>query len=781
MKLLFISLLCFITCSVNAKIYYVSASGSDGNTNNTLTTPWRTIDKVNSFGVSPGYASNDTIAFRCGDGFYGTINVSRNHLTFKSYSTGAKPLIWGLSNSLIATGSGPVYTINNVNAATSNLLVVYINGIPMEMGRYPNSSAANGGYLTYESFSDSASITDNNPGFTVSVNDWDSAEICVRKDDWTLERNKITGLTVISPAVTYNFSQGAIINPEGIAPPLRPPHAGYGYFIQNAHSTLDTHGEWYFNNATKQLSIYLASPPANYTIRAATLDVLFNIGSYDTITIQDLTLKGANRNGIFSDGKTLGGDPCSYITVSNCDFSNFGARAINLFRTNNAVVQNCTFDWCLSTAVQVSYPAPGFTASNSTISNCTFNNIAPYNGMGCFFDGGDFTGIHSGNNNALIQYNNIQNTGKGGIFWQGNNVTISKNFLNNTVKHLNDYGAIYTYTTNDNTFTNRTIANNIILNTLGQPYGTNSLLAKVAGIYLDGKTMAVNVTNNTVAYSGKNGIHCNNPTTVTLSGNTLFDNLRAISFARWKGTSSGLNIDINQMNLNANNNICYSRNAAHKDIYYTNNGLATAPTETMASALSGIGTFNNNYYGHVNQIPFETEIYSSVGGSLVPTSPMSLQGWNAASTQDAASSRIKQFQSYVINSYGTPSNLFSNPEFNTASPVGMSTFNGSQAIDNTAKITGANSLRIDLSTTNTPSYSVSLSEIETLVAGKSYLLSFKTLGTNSSNTVNNVVRASLRLTANQDIPISEQVHSFNDYPTPLYHEFVFFNALESLP
>ncbi|MFT3681045.1 MAG: right-handed parallel beta-helix repeat-containing protein [Ferruginibacter sp.] len=787
MRVTFLSLLCFIVSTVNAATtYYVSSISGNDNNNGSITTPWKSIAKVNSF---TGYVEGDAIAFKCGEGFYGSITVKMNNLTFKSYGTGVKPLISGLTlMKPVWTNEGQVYT-TSVPTASNNLLVVYVNGIPMEMGRYPNSSAANGGYLTYESSSAVTSITDNNPGINIPLidgipADWANAEICVRKDDWTLERNKIAGISDYSGSgpVTYTFTRGGTINPEGIGN-LREGHAGYGYFIQNARSTLDTHGEWYFYAPTKRLSIFLASPPANYVIQAATQDVLLDIGSFDNITIQDLVFAGANRNAIASDGNTSG-DPCTNITISNCDFTNIGARAINLFRTNYAVVQNCTFNWCLSNAVQVYYPAPSYFASNCTITGCTFNNIAPYNGMGCFFDAGDFNAVHSGNHNALVQYNDIQNTGKAGILWQGNNVTISKNFLNNTVKHFNDNGAIYTYATNSFTFSNRTIENNIILNALGQPNGTNSPEVKVTGIYLDGKTMEVNVTNNTVAYSGKNGIHCNNPYHVNLVGNTLYDNVNAIGFMRWKGTNvpNGLNIDIPVMNINANNNICYSRNAAHRNIYYTNAGLNTTPVETMTAALSGIGIFNYNYYGHVNQVPFELLMYNAVGSSvIIPTAPMSLSGWNGASTQDALSTRIKQLQSYSITSSGT--NLFSNPEFDLGTnPVvngditGLSTYNAQASLDNTTQVNGtARSFKVDLSTTGAPGYSLSVSKNLGLAAG-TYVLSFKTRGINNGDK-NNIIRASLRSGTNTDDRITEeQIHSFSDNTGTLYHEFVFFNV-----
>jgi len=398
--------------------------------------------------------------------------------------------------------------------------------------------------------------------------------------------------------------------------------------------------------------------------------------------------------------------------------------------------------------------------------------------MGCFFDGGDFSGISCTNHHSLIQYNNIQNAGKAGIIWQGHDVTISKNFLNNNVKHLNDMGAIYTYVSNSSmtgnesdSLVNRVIQDNIILNTLGQPYGTSSSEAKVAGIYLDGRTMNVNVTNNTVAYSGKNGIHCNNPMNVLLSGNTLFDNINAISFARWHGTTSTIDIDIPQMDIDADNNICYSRNAVSRDIFYTNNGLTYLNgTETISNDLANLGAINNNYYGHVNQVPFQMNIYNSVGVPITQTSPMSLKGWNALSTKDAASERIKQLRSYIINSFSTtPSNWFNNSGF-YSDISGITTVSALASWDNTSQI-HSGSLKIEFQAPITPnSYSLHHSSLGTLAANKVYLLKFVTRGT----TPNGVLRASLRSTSNISTHLAPvQVRSYDEGLT--FHEFVFVN------
>ena len=140
------------------------------------------------------------------------------------------------------------------------------------MGRYPNISAANKGYLTFESHG-SNYIKDNQ--LTSSIN-WTGADVVVRTKRWILDRCKITshsGTTIkYSPALTYN------------------PYDNYGYFIQNHIKTLDQLGEWYFNPTTKKLSMYFGSnKPGSYTIQASAIDTLVSVNHQDNITFNGLS------------------------------------------------------------------------------------------------------------------------------------------------------------------------------------------------------------------------------------------------------------------------------------------------------------------------------------------------------------------------------------------------------------------------------------------------------------------------------------------------------------
>ena len=90
--------LLFLGSAAQAKTYYVSASGSDGNDGLTPATAWQTTTQLNSSfdSLLPG----DAVLFNRGDTFYGGISVTRsgsngNPIVIGAYGTGAKPLLLG--------------------------------------------------------------------------------------------------------------------------------------------------------------------------------------------------------------------------------------------------------------------------------------------------------------------------------------------------------------------------------------------------------------------------------------------------------------------------------------------------------------------------------------------------------------------------------------------------------------------------------------------------------------------------------------------------------------
>lgn len=79
-----------------ATIYYVDATnGSDSNNGTSSSTPWKTIDKVNTSTFAPG----DSILFKRGESFRGNLvpcsGSPSGYITYSAYGTGNKPKLLG--------------------------------------------------------------------------------------------------------------------------------------------------------------------------------------------------------------------------------------------------------------------------------------------------------------------------------------------------------------------------------------------------------------------------------------------------------------------------------------------------------------------------------------------------------------------------------------------------------------------------------------------------------------------------------------------------------------
>jgi hypothetical protein len=218
--------------------------------------------------------------------------------------------------------------------------------------------------------------------------------------------------------------------------------------------------------------------------------------------------------------------------------------------------------------------------------------------------------------------------------------------------------------------------------------------------------------------------------------NTFFNNLQDISFTRWAWGSIS--------NLNIKKNISFPYTETQRNIYYTNGGLNSPVVTTLQDNVRSLGSIDSNYYNTFTDGGIQFEIYDTDGGALMQTSPYSLDGWRSLSAYDAKSKRPAQkIQPYTIVST-VGANLFTNAQFNTnISGVTLFGTGTTASFDNSSKVTGTGSLRMDFATPLANRYSFIHSPIGAVSSAKKYILRFKTLGT----TPNGIVRAYLRKTA----------------------------------
>ena len=549
-----------IAISLEAKTYFVSASGNNSNTGLTEASPWQTIAKINSF----NFAMNDIILFKRGDMFYGSIAIRQHNLTYGAYGTGAKPLISGLS-----TITGWVNKGGNIGEApttgvkaTNNL--VLRNSKIQQIGRYPNADAANKGYLIYTAATTS-SIT--GPASS-SVTNWKGAEVAIRINKWEILRKIVT-----------THSAGVV----SFAAHSTAPRLNYGYFFQRDPRTLDQDGEWWQDGTNNKLRMYFSNNnPTAYTIQASTVDILISnsAGYFRNVSIRDLSFTGAGKMAIYI---LAGVDH----TVTNCDVNNSAKEAINILSASNVKVDNCTVRNSLGSAIQVSNNS-NFTLSS--ITNCTVDSTATIAGMETSNENNGGDGIlNRAGSNVYITYCRVTNSGYVGIAWFGNNTYIKYNLVDNYCMVREDGAGIYTAESSDTTKYqkrfNRNVVGNIVVNGVGQNKGTNTPteLNSVNGIYVDDGAADVLIDSNTVAYIPKAGIHGNNNQRITATNNTTFNTGSGFSTQRLKNGKIVIGLRITK-------NIFYPYRFAYA------NAARDDPNFTILQSIQNIGKVDSNYY-----------------------------------------------------------------------------------------------------------------------------------------------------------------------------------------
>lgn len=608
-------------------VYYVSETGNDANSGTSIGAPWKTIGKVSAMMAS--FAPGDQILFKRGETFYGSLIILKsgtagNDIVFGAYGSGiTNPKFTGYQTLNFDTNVGGGIYSASAAAVKSTVNLVTVNGVPQAVGRYPNSNTTNGGYLTYESFNGRYQITDNE---LTSATNWTGAEVVIKKEGYILERNRITAHS----GGTLTYTELPTINPNNNASlSANPPAPGFGYFIQRDARTLDQFGEWYFDNGTKTMQMHFGGgSPSSYVVKASCIDTLINIGNKAYITIKDIDFEGSNLTALYTKD-------ASNITVQNCNINGSGAKGIFFWNTPNTLIENCTVYNAACSGIDVT----GRYAPNVTVRGCTVRNTATKPGMGAFYDDADMVGIFiSVSTTALIEKNVVDTVGYIGIRFQGNNVTVQKNYVNYHDFVKDDGGGIYTYATNH---TGRIIQYNIILNGIGSRDG-NAYPTHAEGIYCDGGARGVEIKNNTCAFNSDRGIYLNDPKLISVLNNTCFSN----GWNGYKNGSGGLGVQKHYTdsiyNFVAKNNVFFSLYSYQGNFTYFNNGLNSTNRPVAASinlALQLVGIIDSNKYNCTKPGGFDYSYQQVYNGPYSFPAAMDFPTWKSVTLQDLHSSQ----------------------------------------------------------------------------------------------------------------------------------------------
>lgn len=579
--------------SAGNNYYFSTSTGDDSRTPSQAknqATPWKTINKLNSYFSSllPG----DYVLFKSGETFYGTIEVNKSGtsalpIVIGSYGTGEKPIITGLKTISGWTNLGGNIWESSATDCKSTLNMVTLDGNIQLVGRFPNTTL-----LTYESFTGSSKITDNQ--LTNSPN-WTGAEVVIRANPYNWIRYPITSHS--TTVITYSGSSYTGLT------------ANFGYYFQRDPKTLDLNGEWYLNPTTKKLRMYFSdNNPNAHVVKASTLDYVVYQNSYQNnrsyIRFENLSFEGGNESNIIINGTSTNN------TILNCTSNYSGKNGITTSGLTNAAIKNCTVNNSLSTGILHSGNNAAITGNTVTKSGILFG-MSQQNGGGCGIE------IVSGTGNT-IQFNHINSTGKHGIFLRGNNSIIKNNLVEYTALTHDDVGGIYT----TGSYINSKIIGNIVLYTIGDKTGCTNANISVEGIYLDAPHTGVYVEGNTVAHSGRGGIRYHNAWNVTARYNTLYDNPVNIMIVK---SALGTSYSYNQ-NIKNNISVCKTSSQLAFWIYNYFDGNPLT-----------FGTSDSNYFARpiLDTNPIRT---SKPGNDTHYT----LEQWKSASGKDLHSHKSPQ-------------------------------------------------------------------------------------------------------------------------------------------
>jgi parallel beta-helix repeat protein len=576
--------------------YYVSAAGNDANSGLTPATPWKTIYKVSAGTYIPG----DKIFFRSGDQFIGKLVIRgggtiSSPITIGSYNTGAKPVLTGMvSLSGWANVSGNIWQATPDSTLQASVNILTIGGIPQAVGRTP--------WMVYQSAT-ATQLTSSSISGTFT-----GAEIVMRKTSETAERATVTAQA--GTTVTYNRTAPGLENSSPA--PLIAGTPGYGFFFQRFAGSLDSQGEWYFNQSTNKMQLYSTSNPSGLNVRASYADVVVDIAGTQNVVLDGLAIEGGGLYGVSAVGGTN-------VQVRNCSFSG-NTKAVYMWNTSDALVLSNSFNHSLNGAVFISNPvgrritvhSNTVTSTGQLIGNGVFNSPAQLKGIVALVE----TVATSTYVNVLN--NTVTNTGSTAIQFQGYNAAVRANTVDGFANVTDNTGGILSVVNNNTVaYTGRVLDSNFVSNGTGAINGAPAISVK--GIFLADQSRSITARHNTVYNIPGPGIQLDNPNNITLQDNNVYNTTYAYKLVNNPvGQGSNNHITLNQF---------YQKNDLQYIGYYSNSNLSLPPPgTTIKDAITGVAEIDANYISNQKFDSYHYD-YSPTGGSYTFPPDLTLGQW----------------------------------------------------------------------------------------------------------------------------------------------------------
>ncbi len=318
------------------------------------------------------------------------------------------------------------------------------------------------------------------------------------------------------------------------------------------------------------------------------------------------------------------------MNMENCSINYSGTYAAQLNQMNGDFhFNNNTISNSLNNAITISSKLKD---SYCTIRNNTITNTGMIAGMGGSGDG-NYMGVSiNSENGAIIEYNTIKNTGYVPLSFNGNNILIKNNIIDNYLMVKQDGAGIYTWNGGNPVKEkhNRIIKGNIVSNGIGNAYGTREGKPGANGIYMDNNVINVEIIDNTVFNISGYGNHNNSPAFIKMTGNTFFNIGNCLSLVRWvdDGTrpeNGGQDIT----NMNIQHNIFFTTSATSGACRYSDRGLNFPTASSIKERISSMGIIDNNYYHLPNELGFTYSYQNDKSGPYVSSPPLTFDSWKS--------------------------------------------------------------------------------------------------------------------------------------------------------
>ncbi|WP_288425630.1 right-handed parallel beta-helix repeat-containing protein [uncultured Spirosoma sp.] len=671
--------------------YYISNNGNDNNSGLSVSTPIRTINKVNGISLSPG----SKLLFRRGDLFEGALTVKQSGstsapITIDAYGDGNKPIISGSTSitNWSSSGNDGIWQAT-CNQCGSTVTGLYINSIPQTLGRFPNNDDANGGYISVKAHVGNSTLVSSQ---NLTTN-WAGGEVVVRSNYFIIDRATITQQN----SNTLTLSNSSIYQLAD----------NFGFFIQNNLATLDKQGEWYYNSSTKTIYLYNSiGSPNDQQIRASISSIGVDIRGQSNIVVQNIQTKEQLNYGIYCENGIN-------ITLRNCLIASQGENGVWFSGSGNTVlVENNEIHDINNNGFQIDQ------YTNFIFRGNNLNRIAVSPGRGKSGDA-QYIGALLYSTQSTIESNTIDSTGYSALVIPKNYATVQRNVLSNFCLAKSDGGGIYMNNNTKETVQNIVIQNNVIYNGIGVPEGSPDGFSGANGIYLDNCISNTSVVKNTVFSCRHYGIYLHDVQKITVDGNTSYDN-----------KDSQFVIDYTTDCITTNNII-------QNNIFVSKlTNQYTAIYDSYNANLGTFGTFSNNVYSRPLEDTQTLRLsYSPPNGGLFD--PQTLQQWQSLYGKDLNSKKSPvNYKNYYVNSIiGTErvvgGDFTSGSGYGIGGPFIFSNYNNGQGTwDNNNRISGG-SLNLNFtSITNNPGASLYAAQVVNGVSStKKYLVSFDAVST----------------------------------------------------